>query len=86
MGLELTKNRHLDVSTALENFRVSVQADKHLFRVGQSAKDDFDFQQHKNYFDDFDYHQDNHNNSYDSPYYNDNLDMDQQSPEFWDSV
>ncbi len=23
---------------------------------------------------------------YDSPYYNDNLDLDQQSPEFWDSI
>ncbi|HRZ97072.1 MAG TPA: hypothetical protein P5084_05910 [Paludibacter sp.] len=27
-----------------------------------------------------------YDNTTDSPYYNDNLDMDQQSPEFWDSI
>lgn len=33
------------------------------------------------------YYEDNDwNNSWDSEYYNDSLDMDQQSPEFWDSI
>ena len=39
--------------------------------------------------DDYDYsddYSDDSPSSYDSPYYNDALDMDQQSPEFWDSI
>ena len=35
---------------------------------------------------DFYYDDDESSNAYNSPYYNDNLDLDQQSPEFWDSL
>lgn len=42
-----------------------------------------------NYYDNnnYHYHEDNEwNNSWDNEYYNDSLDMDQQSPEYWDSL
>lgn len=50
--------------------------------------DDFDRDSNYNTYDSYDDYNDYDDFTHpdDSPYYNDNLDMDQQSPEFWDSL
>jgi tetratricopeptide (TPR) repeat protein len=82
-SVKLTENRILTISTAFESFLSSLKEDESLFRVGES-NDNVD--DHEQEYDDYDHYQDDYNSVSDNPYYNDNLDMDQQSPEFWDNL
>lgn len=85
-SVELTENRTLTVSEAFESLLNSLKEDEHLFGVGQYDESDEDYEQEYDDYDDYDNYQDDHHSVYDNPYYNDNLDMDQQSPEFWDNL
>jgi len=59
-----------------------VRQKQDLFVLDEEEYEDGDYYDD---YDNYDYHND-YTHPYDSPYYNDALDMDQQSPEFWDSL
>ena len=61
----------------ITSFIKEVRKNKSLFII--------DDEEYYEDYDDYDY-RDASRSAYDSPYYNDSLDMDQQSPEFWDSL
>ncbi|MEP1140639.1 MAG: hypothetical protein ABJH44_10475, partial [Balneola sp.] len=60
----------------ITSFINEVREKQDLFVVDDEEYEDRDY---------YDYHND-YTHPHDSPYYNDDLDMDQQSPEFWDSL
>lgn len=59
-----------------------VRQKQDLFVLDEEEYEDGDYYDD---YDNYDYHND-YTHPHDSPYYNDALDMDQQSPEFWDSL
>ncbi|MBE7685495.1 hypothetical protein [Tenacibaculum piscium] len=63
------------------SFIQMLQINKSVFIEEIDEFDEFEF---KNY--NYDNYNDDYTRPDDSPYYNDGLDMDQQSPEFWDSL
>jgi len=65
------------------NFLESLESDENLF-----IPSDFDFDNEDFFSDNEDYtsDQDDYFRLSDNPYYDDNLDMDEQSPDFWDSL
>lgn len=66
----------------ITSFIKEIRKNKDLFVVDNEEYED------ESYYDDYDHYDSNNDytHPYDSPYYNDALDMDQQSPEFWDSL
>lgn len=87
--VELNNNSTLNSTNAFEDFLTTLNSDSHLFGIsGTNNTDDSDdeFSDDSDDFDYYDDYQDDYPSVYDNPYYNDNLDMDQQSSEFWDSL
>ncbi|HNV80295.1 MAG TPA: AAA family ATPase [Tenuifilaceae bacterium] len=82
-NIELSDCTILPVSTAVTNFLESLESDENLF-----IPSDFDFDNEDFFSDNEDYtsDQDDYFRLSDNPYYDDNLDMDEQSPDFWDSL
>lgn len=66
----------------ITSFINEIREKQDLFVMNDEECEDEDYQ---NDYDHYDYHND-YTHPHDSPYYNDALDMDQQSPEFWDSL
>ena len=71
--IENIKQKHPDFT--ISKFALEQLSNKEKEWYDSRDVEDYTYNSHQDY-----------PSAYDSPYYNDDLDMDQQSPEFWDSL
>jgi tetratricopeptide (TPR) repeat protein len=79
-SVELRDKKILEVNSAVSVFIDGLKKDSTLFLPDQAEDDSEDFDS------DIDDDNDYYRSADDNPYYNDDLDMDQQSQEFWDNL
>jgi hypothetical protein len=65
----------------IQKYTDSLRNNESIFLIQENLDNNYSY-----YDDDHDYDNGSSNSIYDNEYYNDALDMDQQSPDFWDSI